>query len=50
MQEALLAVRFDWGTVADFLFKPVLLRALRETLVIAVLAMVLGVVLGIVLA
>ena len=44
-----LAVRFDFGTVADFLFDPIILRALRETLVIAVLAMVLGIALGLVL-
>jgi polar amino acid transport system permease protein len=44
-----LAVRFDFGTVADFLFDPIILRALRETLVIAILAMVLGIALGLVL-
>jgi polar amino acid transport system permease protein len=44
-----LAVRYDFGTVADFLFDPIILRALRETMVIAVLAMVLGVALGLVL-
>jgi polar amino acid transport system permease protein len=44
-----LAVRFDFGTVADFLFDPIILRALRQTLIIASLAMVLGVVLGLVL-
>jgi polar amino acid transport system permease protein len=47
--EALLAVRFDFDTVADFLFKPVILRALRETLIIAALSMALGVGLGFVL-
>ena len=44
-----LAVRFDFGTVADFLFDPIILRALRETLIIASLAMVIGVALGLVL-
>ena len=37
-------------TVWDFLFDPIILRALRETLYIAILAMVLGIVLGVVLA
>ncbi len=46
----LLAVRFDFDTVWDFLFDPIILRALRETLYIAILAMVLGIVLGVVLA
>ena len=46
----LLAVRFDLDTVWDFLFDPIILRALRETLYIALLAMVLGIVLGVVLA
>ena len=46
----MLAVRFDLNTVADFLFDPIILRALRETLYIALLAMVVGVVLGVVLA
>ena len=46
----LLAVRFDFDTVGDFLFDPIILRAMRETLYIALLAMVLGVALGIVLA
>ena len=45
----LLAVRFDFGTVGDFLFEPIILRALRETLIIASLSMVLGVLLGVVL-
>ena len=47
--ETLLEVRFDWGTVGDFLFNPVILKGLRTTLQIAALAMVLGIVLGIVL-
>ena len=46
----LLAVRFDLDTVWDFLFDPIILRALRETLYIALLAMILGIVLGVVLA
>ena len=45
----ILALRFEWGTVGDFLFDPIILEALRETLVIAVLAMVLGTALGVVL-
>src|SRR3989304_2746011 len=48
--ETLLAVRFDLDTVGDFLFHPIILRAMRETLYIALLAMVLGIGLGIVLA
>lgn len=46
----LLAIRFDFDTVGDFLFHPIILRAMRETLYIALLAMVLGIALGIVLA
>jgi len=46
----LLAIRFDLDTVGDFLFDPIILRAMRQTLQIAALAMVLGVVLGVVLA
>jgi polar amino acid transport system permease protein len=46
----LLAIRFDFDTVGDFLFNPIILRAMRETLYIALLAMVLGVVLGVLLA
>ncbi len=46
----LLAVRYDLDTVWDFLFDPIILRAMRETLYIALLAMVLGVGLGVVLA
>jgi polar amino acid transport system permease protein len=45
----MLAIRFDFGTVADFLFDPIILRALRETMTIAVLAMILGIALGLVL-
>ncbi len=47
--DCMLAVRFDFDTVGDFLFDPIILRALRETLIIASLAMVLGAVLGLVL-
>ena len=46
----LLAIRYDLDTVGDFLFNPIILRALRQTLYIALLAMVLGVGLGVVLA
>ena len=46
----LLAIRFDFDTVGEFLFDPIILRAMRETLYIALLAMVLGMGLGIVLA
>ena len=46
---AFLAVGFDWGTVGDFLFKPLILRALRETLTIAIASMALGILLGLVL-
>jgi polar amino acid transport system permease protein len=42
-------LQFDWGTVGDYLFDPIILRALRETLTIAALSMVLGVTLGLVL-
>jgi polar amino acid transport system permease protein len=48
--DALLAIRFDFDTVGDFLFDPIILRAMRETLYIALFAMVLGIGLGIVLA
>ncbi len=48
--EWLLAIRFDFDTVGDFLFDPIILRAMRMTLYIALLAMVLGVGLGVVLA
>ena len=44
-----LAVRFDFDTVADFLFHPIILRALLQTMLIASVAMVLGIVLGLVL-
>jgi len=47
--ETLLELRFDWGTVWDFLFNPVILKGLRTTLQIAALAMLLGILLGIVL-
>jgi polar amino acid transport system permease protein len=48
--DGLLAIRYDFDTVGDFLFDPIILRAMRETLYIAVLAMILGMALGIVLA
>jgi polar amino acid transport system permease protein len=43
------ATRFDWDTVADFLFKPVILRGLRQTLLIAVCSMALGAAFGVLL-
>ena len=49
MLDALLAVRYDFGTVRDFLFNPIIIRALRETLYIAFLSMAIGIVLGTVL-
>ena len=45
-----LAIRYDFGTVWDFLFSPIILEALWVTLQISVLAMVLGIMLGVVLA
>ena len=39
----------DWGTVGDFLFHPIIIRALRETLTLAVVSMALGIVLGVLL-
>jgi polar amino acid transport system permease protein len=47
--ELTLALRFDWGTVGDYVFDPIILRALRETLIIAALSMFLGTTLGLVL-
>ncbi len=47
---SLLAIRYDLDTVAEFLFDPIILRAMRETIYIALLAMVLGIGLGVVLA
>jgi polar amino acid transport system permease protein len=47
--ELLLQIEFNFDTVREFLFHSLTLRALRETLLIAVLAMVLGIVLGTVL-
>jgi polar amino acid transport system permease protein len=48
--ETLLAVRYDFDTVGDFLFDPIIIRAMRETVTIAVLAMIIGTLLGVVLA
>jgi len=42
-----LAVRFDFDTVWDFLFDPIILRALWQTPKITTIAMVLGVILGV---
>ena len=47
MVDALLEVRFDLGTVREFLFHPIILRGLRETLYITIVAMVLGIGLGV---
>lgn len=44
-----MAIRFDFGKVREFLFHPIILHALGETLTIAALAMALGIVLGTVL-
>jgi polar amino acid transport system permease protein len=48
--DGLLAIHYDFHTVGDFLFNPIILRGMRETLYIALLSMALGVVLGVVLA
>jgi polar amino acid transport system permease protein len=45
-----LAIRYDFDTVWDFLFDPIILEALWETMKISTLAMVGGIVLGVVLA
>jgi polar amino acid transport system permease protein len=42
--------RFQWGVVGDFLFDPRVLRGIRTTLELTVLAMVIGIVLGVILA
>jgi polar amino acid transport system permease protein len=42
--------RFQWGVVGDFLFDPRVLRGVRTTLELTVLAMVIGIVLGVMLA
>ena len=47
--DSLLAVRLDFDTVWDFLFDPIIIRALRETINIAIVSMVLGIVLGMLL-
>jgi polar amino acid transport system permease protein len=49
MMDALLEVRFDLETVREFLFHPIIIRGLRETMKIAVLSMILGILLGMVL-
>ena len=49
MLDALLALRYDFGTVREFLFNPIIIRALRETLYIAFLSMAIGITLGTVL-
>ena len=45
-----LAIRFDGGAVSEFFFNGVILRGVRTTLEVTVLAMLLGTVLGIALA
>lgn len=44
-----IAIRFDFDKVREFLFHPIILHALGETLTIAALAMALGIVFGTVL-
>ncbi|MBI4571481.1 MAG: amino acid ABC transporter permease [Chloroflexi bacterium] len=44
-----MAIRFDFDKVREFLFHPIILHALGETLTIAALAMALGIVFGTVL-
>jgi polar amino acid transport system permease protein len=48
--EIFLAIRFDGGAVTEFFFNSVILRGVRNTLEITILAMLLGTVLGIILA
>ena len=45
----ILAIRYDFDTVGDFIFDPIILKALWQTLKITTIAMVLGVILGVVL-
>ncbi len=47
--DALLAMRFDGGAIPEFFFNDVILRGLRGTLEVTVLAMFFGILLGIVL-
>jgi polar amino acid transport system permease protein len=42
--------RFQWGVVGDFLFDPRVLRGVRATLELTVVAMLIGIVLGVILA
>jgi polar amino acid transport system permease protein len=42
--------RFGWATVGEYLFSPVILRGLQNTLILTALAMVIGTVGGLVLA
>jgi polar amino acid transport system permease protein len=48
--DVFLAIRFDGGAVTEFFFNHVILRGVRTTLEVTILAMLLGTVLGIVLA
>lgn len=50
VMDGFLAVQFDFGTVGDFLFDPIILRAVWQTLRIATAAMLLGAAFGVVLA
>jgi polar amino acid transport system permease protein len=47
--DVFLAIRFDGGAVTDFLFNSVILRGIRGTMEITVLAMLFGILLGIAL-
>jgi polar amino acid transport system permease protein len=48
--EILLAIRFDGSAVSEFFFNGVILRGVRTTIEITILAMLLGAVLGVILA
>jgi polar amino acid transport system permease protein len=48
--DVFLAIRFDGGAVTEFFFNSVILRGVRTTLEVTILAMLLGTVLGVVLA
>jgi polar amino acid transport system permease protein len=48
--DVFLAIRFDGGAVTEFFFNGVILRGVRTTIEVTILAMLLGAVLGVVLA
>lgn len=48
--DVFLAIRFDGGAVTEFFFNSVILRGVRTTLEVTILAILLGTVLGVVLA